>query len=63
MYNFDVRVRIIKRKVARRGKEYVSYGINIPKAIAEALSLSQAEELELELKEIEGRLALVLYKP
>ena len=57
-----MKVRLIRRVTRRGGREYVSYSITLPKSLVEGLSLAQASELELEVREIAGRLAIVLYK-
>ncbi|MEM4003962.1 MAG: hypothetical protein QW836_10280 [Ignisphaera sp.] len=60
-----MRVRLIKKitKDQRVGKEYVGYTINIPKSIVESLSFSTSDFLELEIRVVDGRQCIVIYKP
>jgi len=59
-----MKVRLIKKitKDPRVGKEYVGYTINLPKSIVESLSFASSEFLELEVRVIDGRQAIIIYK-
>lgn len=52
--------RIVKLK---DDKKYVSYVLTLPKDVVEALSLSDAEAVEMNVKTIEGEIVLVISKP
>ena len=58
-----VRVRLNVRITRKGGKEYPTYYITLPKDIVESLNLSKAKELELVVREVNGKIAVVLYKP
>ncbi|MEM1678448.1 MAG: hypothetical protein QXU96_04890 [Ignisphaera sp.] len=58
-----MRVRIKKHITKRGGREYVTYMVVIPKDIAETLNLSSVEEVEMEIKIVDGKIAIVITKP
>ncbi|MEM0460468.1 MAG: AbrB/MazE/SpoVT family DNA-binding domain-containing protein [Thermofilaceae archaeon] len=54
----------VKRHITRKsGKEYTTYMVVIPKDLAEALGLSVVDEVEMELKVVDGKIAIVITKP
>jgi len=57
-----MRVKLIKKitKDQRVGREYVGYTINLPKSIVESLSFSTSEFLELEVRVVDGRQAIII---
>lgn len=58
-----MRVKVYKRINRKFGKEYVSYFINLPKKVVELMSFTTTNELELEVRVVDGRQAIVIYKP
>ncbi|MEM1766152.1 MAG: hypothetical protein QXY89_07190 [Zestosphaera sp.] len=64
-YESAMRVRLIKKvtKDRRIGREYVGYVINLPKSVIESLNFASSEYLELEVRVIDGRQCIVIYKP
>lgn len=58
-----MRVKLYRRVNRKSGREYVSYFINLPKRVVELLDFSTASELELELRVVDGRQVIMLYKP
>jgi len=58
-----MKVRLVKRITKKAGKEYTGYSINFPKGVIESLSFSTSEFLELEVRVIDGRQAIIIYKP
>jgi len=57
------RVRLNIRETKKGDKIYSTYYITLPKDIVESLTLSTVKELELRIKEVDGKLALILTKP
>ncbi|MEM2197059.1 MAG: hypothetical protein QW290_08265 [Sulfolobales archaeon] len=58
-----MKIKLYKRINRKSGKEYVSYFINLPKKVVELMSFTDANELELEVRVIDGRQCIVIYKP
>ena len=58
-----VRVRLNVRRTRKGGKEYPTYYITLPKDVVESLTLSTVRELELRIREVDGKIAIVLTKP
>ena len=58
-----MRVRII-RKITRRGdKTYISYVITLPRSLVEALGFDEIREVELEIRSINEKPTILIYKP
>ncbi|MEM4613691.1 MAG: hypothetical protein QXJ56_07020 [Ignisphaera sp.] len=58
-----MKVKLYKRVNRKSGKEYTSYFINLPKKVVELLDFTAADELELEIRVVDGRQCIVIYKP
>ncbi len=58
-----MRVRLNVRVTKKGNKEYRTYYVTLPKDVVESLTLSTVEELELTIREVDGKLAIVLTKP
>ena len=58
-----MRVRLNVRTTEKGGKKYYTYYITIPRNVVESLNFSEVKELELEVRKIDDKVAIVLYKP
>ena len=57
-----MRVKLHVRVYKKGGKEYRSYSITLPKSLVEAISLSETEEVEVSIKIVDGKQAIVITK-
>ncbi|MEM4436136.1 MAG: hypothetical protein QXO22_04155 [Thermosphaera sp.] len=58
-----MKVRLIRRIDKKAGRVYIGYSINFPKGIIESLNFSSSDFLELEVRVVDGRPVIVIYKP
>lgn len=58
-----MKVRLNVRKTRKGDKEYRTYYVTLPREIVESINFSKVEKLELEVRRINDKVAIVLYKP
>ena len=58
-----MRVKLKVRTYEKGGKTYKSYSITLPKSLVEAINLSESEEVEVSIKVIDNKQAIVITKP